>query len=157
MLKRVWRKGSPLTLLVEMQTSTATMAPHCSTLAWKIPWMEEPGGLQSMGFSRQEYWSGLPLPSPLFALKYIYLNFFSLTLSFRPKAPLVGTRSLSHLHVLYHLYLVWMWRFGQTDKAWEKQEQLGCLVSWLSVKTQPIHCSHLKNSGTVALDTTEAT
>ena len=29
------------------------MAPHASTLAWKIPWMEEPGGLQSMG-TRQE-------------------------------------------------------------------------------------------------------
>ena len=26
-----------------------TMAPHSSTLAWKIPWTEEPGGLQSMG------------------------------------------------------------------------------------------------------------
>ena len=25
------------------------MAPHSSTLARKIPWMEEPGGLQSMG------------------------------------------------------------------------------------------------------------
>ena len=25
------------------------MAPHSSTLAWKIPWMKEPGGLQSMG------------------------------------------------------------------------------------------------------------
>ena len=25
------------------------MAPHSSTLAWKIPWAEEPGGLQSMG------------------------------------------------------------------------------------------------------------
>ena len=25
------------------------VAPHSSTLAWKIPWMEEPGGLQSMG------------------------------------------------------------------------------------------------------------
>ena len=24
-------------------------APHSSTLAWKIPWAEEPGGLQSMG------------------------------------------------------------------------------------------------------------
>ena len=24
------------------------MAPHSSTLAWKIPWMEEAGGLQSM-------------------------------------------------------------------------------------------------------------
>ena len=27
------------------------MAPHSSTLAWRIPWMEEPGGLQSMGSS----------------------------------------------------------------------------------------------------------
>ena len=25
------------------------MAPNSSTLAWKIPWMEEPGRLQSMG------------------------------------------------------------------------------------------------------------
>ena len=25
------------------------MAPHSSTLAWKIPWMEEPSGLQSQG------------------------------------------------------------------------------------------------------------
>ena len=25
------------------------MAPHSSTFAWKIPWMEEPGRLQSMG------------------------------------------------------------------------------------------------------------
>ena len=25
------------------------MAPHSSTLAWKIPWMEEPGRLQSTG------------------------------------------------------------------------------------------------------------
>ena len=28
------------------------MAPRSSTLAWKIPWMEEPGGLQSMGLLR---------------------------------------------------------------------------------------------------------
>ena len=28
------------------------MAPHSSTVAWKIPWMEEPGGLQSMGLLR---------------------------------------------------------------------------------------------------------
>ena len=25
------------------------MAPHSSTFAWKIPWTEDPGGLQSMG------------------------------------------------------------------------------------------------------------
>ena len=28
------------------------MAPHSSTLAWKIPWMKEPGGLPSMGSLR---------------------------------------------------------------------------------------------------------
>ena len=28
------------------------MAPHSSTLAWKIPWTEEPGGLQPMGSLR---------------------------------------------------------------------------------------------------------
>ena len=27
------------------------MATHSSTLAWKIPWTEEPGGLQSMGYN----------------------------------------------------------------------------------------------------------
>ena len=29
--------------------SEKAMAPHSSTLAWKIPWAREPGGLQSMG------------------------------------------------------------------------------------------------------------
>ena len=28
------------------------MASHSNTLAWKIPWMEEPGRLQSMGVLR---------------------------------------------------------------------------------------------------------
>ena len=32
--------------------SEKTMAPHSSTLAWKIPWMEEPSRLQSMGSPR---------------------------------------------------------------------------------------------------------
>ena len=30
-------------------TTEKAMAPHSSTLAWKIPWMEEPGGLQTVG------------------------------------------------------------------------------------------------------------
>ena len=42
-------------VFVNMDSSTVygysekAMAPHSSTLAWKIPWMEEPGRLQSMG------------------------------------------------------------------------------------------------------------
>ena len=34
------------------------MATHSCILAWRIPRTEKPGGLQSMGFSRPEYWSG---------------------------------------------------------------------------------------------------
>jgi len=31
------------------------MATHSSILAWKIPWPEEPGGLQSMGSQRVKH------------------------------------------------------------------------------------------------------
>ena len=31
------------------------IATHSSTLAWKIPWTEEPGGVQSMGWQRVRY------------------------------------------------------------------------------------------------------
>ena len=34
---------------------TEAVAPHSSTLAWKIPWTEEPGRLQSMGSRRVRY------------------------------------------------------------------------------------------------------
>ena len=37
------------------------MAPHSSTLAWKIPWMEEPGRLQSMGSPRVDWATSLSL------------------------------------------------------------------------------------------------
>ena len=32
------------------------MAPHSSILAWKIPWAEESGGLQSMGSQRVRHY-----------------------------------------------------------------------------------------------------
>ena len=35
-----------------LNTSEKAMATHSSTLAWKIPWVEEPGRLQSMGSQR---------------------------------------------------------------------------------------------------------
>ena len=37
------------------------MAPHSSTLAWEVPWMEEPGGLQSVGSQRVGYDWGTPV------------------------------------------------------------------------------------------------
>ena len=46
-----------------------TTAPHSSTLAWKIPWTEEPGRLQTMGSQRIGHnWAT--------SLSYIYLEWF---------------------------------------------------------------------------------
>ena len=39
-------------LLICFWSCEKAMAPHSSTLAWKIPWTEEPGGLQAMGSLR---------------------------------------------------------------------------------------------------------
>ena len=45
------------------------MAPHSSTLAWKIPWMEEPGRLQSMGSLRVGHDSDFTFTFPFHALE----------------------------------------------------------------------------------------
>ena len=42
----------PPHLLLCQSIPHSAMASHSSTLAWKIPWMEEPGRLQSMGSLR---------------------------------------------------------------------------------------------------------
>ena len=42
-------KNTSLYFLGIMLVLEKAMAPHSSTLAWKIPWVEEPGRLQSMG------------------------------------------------------------------------------------------------------------
>ena len=39
-------------IYIDIDISEKALAPHSSTLAWKIPWTEEPGGLQSMGLLR---------------------------------------------------------------------------------------------------------
>ena len=45
----LFSSGPTLHLLLLIQLLEKAMAPHSSTFAWKIPWTEEPGGLQSMG------------------------------------------------------------------------------------------------------------
>ena len=47
-------KSRDITLLKKVHI-VKTMASHSSTLAWKIPWTEEPGRLQSMGSLRVGY------------------------------------------------------------------------------------------------------
>ena len=81
MLERVWRKGNPLTLLVGMQTSTVTMensveidltfSSHACVLSRFIHlqllatlWTVARQAPLPMGFSQQEYWSGVATPPP---------------------------------------------------------------------------------------------
>ena len=45
------------------------MAAHSSILAWRIPWTEEPGGLQSMGSQRVTYDLATIPPAP----PYVYV------------------------------------------------------------------------------------
>ena len=45
-----------------VELSEKAVAPHSSTLAWKIPWTEEPGRLQSMGSRRVVHDCATSLP-----------------------------------------------------------------------------------------------
>ena len=47
------------------------MATHSSIFAWKIPWTEEPGRLQSMGVSRVNHDLATKPPPPIYL--YLYL------------------------------------------------------------------------------------
>ena len=46
-LQKMGIEGTYLNIVKEKE-----MATHSSTLAWRIPWTKEPGGLQSMGLQR---------------------------------------------------------------------------------------------------------
>ena len=51
------------------------MATHSSVLAWKIPWTEEPGRLQSVGLQRVRYNLETKPPPPKYAKKFFYFLF----------------------------------------------------------------------------------
>ena len=51
-ITKSWRRLSDFTFTFHFHALEKAMAPHSSTLAWRIPWTEEPGGLPSMGSHR---------------------------------------------------------------------------------------------------------
>ena len=72
------------------------MATHSSILAWRIPWMEEPGGLQSTGLQR------VGQVMPLETVSYLRADFMTLSLR------LVDSHLLSHLSDIWEL---WWYKF----------------------------------------------
>ena len=80
------------------------MAPHSGTLAWKIPWTEEPGRLQSTGSHRVRHdWSDLAATSSRMYILPAFLA--SSTLAFfwgmvpqGPRCLQEGTRNITFTH-----------------------------------------------------------
>ena len=90
--------------------SEKAMATHSSTLAWKIPWMEEPGGLQSMGsLSVGHDW----------ATSLSLLTFIRWRRKWQPTpAFLPGESQARGSLVSYHL-----WGCTETEVTWQQQQQ----------------------------------
>ena len=104
------------------------MAPHSSTLAWKIPWTEEPGGLQSMGslsLFTFMHWRRQWQPTPVF-----------LPGEFQGWGSLVGFRLWGHTES------------DMTEVTQQQQQQCGRQETWVPQedpleKEMAIHSSTL--------------
>ena len=80
--------GSPVPGILQARTREWVAISFSNAWKWKVkvkslspvrllatPWTAAHQAPPSMGFSRQEYWSGVPLPSPIFYVKiYIFLT-----------------------------------------------------------------------------------
>ena len=81
--------------------SEKARAPHSSTLAWKIPWTEEPGRLQSMGLKRRTWLSDFTFTFHFHALEKEMATHSSI-LAWRipgtaePGAPSMGSHRVRH-------------------------------------------------------------
>ena len=85
--------GSPIPGILQARTLEWVAISFSNAWKWKVkvktlsrvrlfatPWTEAYQAAPSMGFSRQEYWSGLPLPSPIRRIqKYNTSNFYLTT------------------------------------------------------------------------------
>ena len=76
------------------------MTTHCSTLAWKIPWTEEPGSLQSMRSQRVRQDWAIPFSIHVFGYCYVIHKFY----------------------VIYQLLLLWSCEIGSQSLPWAQPQ-----------------------------------
>ena len=80
--------GSPVPGILQARTLEWVAISFSNAWKWKVkgkslsrvrllatPWTAAHQAPPSMGFSRQEYWSGVPLPSPSFVISYLKMSF----------------------------------------------------------------------------------
>jgi len=86
--------GSPVPGILQARTLEWVAISFSNARKWKVkvkslsrvrpsatPWTAALQAPPSTGFSRQEYWSGVPLPSPIIASIHIYMPFLSFVFS----------------------------------------------------------------------------
>ena len=110
--------GSSVPGILQARTMEWVAIPFSNAWKWKVqvkllscvwllapPWTAAHQTPPSMGFSRQEYWSGLPLPSPLEKLvwtKCIFSNFLSIQHNQFLLISLTLNTQLSPIHQLFN-------------------------------------------------------
>ena len=127
---RVWSLGREDPLEKEMAT-------HSSTLAWRIPWREEPGMLQSMGSQRVDMTERLHFTSDsyLYIFQKVVITCFCLHFSF-PYFYNIIEASFSYQFINFknHLYIHFFMTHLLT--AWKKSSQQSFgFDSWNSVSS----------------------
>ena len=102
------------------------MATHSSTLAWKIPWMEEPGRLQAVGSQRlgHEWATSLHFKGRIF--QTLFSEFLSCPGSWLSDSSLITY--LKHLSYPDHFYIITRWSFVRLDsKSLTSKEMYYCI------------------------------
>ena len=103
------------------------MAPHSSTLAWRISWTEKPGRLQSMGSQRVGHdWSALAVASEPFNFSFFSITAWGIDLNYhdiewftletnRDHSLLSTEKKLIHLNVLSNFDFQVNWNLSDFD------------------------------------------
>ena len=103
--------GSPISGILQARTLEWVSISFSNACKWKVkvkslscvrllvtPWTATYQAPPSMGFSRQEYWSGVPLPSPSYVYKYIYIYIYIY----------IYTHTHTHTYMCISIYVSWV-------------------------------------------------
>ena len=128
------------------------MAVHSRILAWKIPWTDERGGLQSMGSQRVEHdWATEHIQNQvlllLFRPYWVVCGILVPRSVVKPKAPAFGAQSLNHWttsevsmtpQTLNRMYTSRPWRYHRFGSRALQQMNI------TKVKSHKFFCFHTK-------------
>ena len=141
--------GSPVPGILQARTLEWVAIAFSSGWKWKVkvkslsgvrlsatPWTAAYQAPPSMGFSRQEYWSGVPLPSPIAHMRYTFIH--TEKTDYVPRIKLLDTRKFCseiHRHSLFQRR--WLESF-QTSLFLSQLKPNGSpLQIWLTKPTYP--------------------